>query len=165
MCSFFKKGATKLKVSRKETYGSLDLGIIAPNSFILSFMLNLLRLSTTQGNTQICAESCNVTVNKQYTTGALNFFWTHWDCDYLSSASPLWKLWHLCLTINSYYDYYTILKIHNTTNSWNQWNTEGCWVKHYQKIPFWCWADPPDRNCWRWCWGLPCQDCCRHPEG
>lgn len=38
-------------------------------------------------------------------------------------------------------------------------------MKHYQKIPFWCWADLLDRNCWRWCWRLPCQDCCRHPEG
>lgn len=66
-----KKSAAKLKVPRKETYGSLDLGIRAPNSFILSFMLNLLRLSTTQSKTQI--DSFKDTVNKQYTTEACVF--------------------------------------------------------------------------------------------
>ncbi len=106
----------KLKVSRKETYGSLDLGIIAPNSFILSFMLNLLRRSTAQSKTFIETKPCNDTVYKQYITRAC-VFWTHWYCDYLSFASPSWRLWHLCLKINSCYNYHT-------TNNWNKRNTE-----------------------------------------
>lgn len=36
-----------------KTYGSLDFGIRAPNSFILSFILNLLLLSTAQSTTCI----------------------------------------------------------------------------------------------------------------
>ncbi len=102
----------KLNVSRKETYGSLDLGIRAPNSFILSLMLNLLRRSTAQSKTLIETKPC-----KQYITGAC-VFWTHWYCDYVSFASPSWRLWPLCLKINSCYNNY------HTTNNSNKWNTE-----------------------------------------